>query len=225
MSTRTPRRDEASRAEARRRARLAAQGRLETDVLDDEPPPTPPQRPSAGFLERILPAAPALPNRPDPLAGFEHRGSARAHGLRSGLWLLRRRFVIWIPAGILFGLSYLLSNLYQGTVLNLIATGISFAALIGAGWFGWERPWLFGLAASVVGYALYLGGVVYLLGTGGGAGSLKLLATASFALYVITTGFFQLVLGLFGGFYGGYIRRRLAAQRRAQPARRSTRGR
>jgi hypothetical protein len=179
-------------------------------------------RAAGTFFDRILPAAPPLPNRPDPLAGFDDGGSRRWRGVRSGLWLLRRRFVVWIPAGIVFGLGYLLSGVYQGTAPSFVGTGVSFAALIGAGWLGWERPWLFGLAASLVGSCIYLAGVVYLVG---GAATRGLLTTGGFVLFAVTTVLFLLALGLFGGFYGGYIRRRLAAQRRSQPARRSGRGR
>ena len=68
MSTRSPEDRAASRAEARRRARLVARGELgedEGEVVETQP------EPRGSFLSRLFPAAPPLPNKPDPLAGFD----------------------------------------------------------------------------------------------------------------------------------------------------------
>ena len=62
MPTRTNEERARSRAEARRRARLAARGELtETDDEEADPAPAPEPR-GGGFLTRLFPPAPPLPN-------------------------------------------------------------------------------------------------------------------------------------------------------------------
>ena len=78
-----------SRAEARRRARLVAQGQLPADDEGaDESPASPRSAPSGGILGRMFPPAPPLPGKPDPLAGFRYDGPFRT--VVTTLWLLAR---------------------------------------------------------------------------------------------------------------------------------------
>lgn len=209
MSNRSSRVAAASRAEARRRARYLAQGRDLADDGDEQEAQVQEQgRPAAdrgGFLGRLFPPAPPLPGKGDPLAGFAYSGPLR--GIVAGLYLLERSPVAWVvPGGIwavaemMFRLS--LPNELVGTMASLAA----FGALIGAGWIGWQRPWLFGLAAAVLGVTLFSGilGTAALLAGVPGAGALYL-GLASQELL-------QLTFGALAGWYGGYLRRRLASQ-------------
>ena len=133
----------ASRAEARRRARLAARGELPTEpeVDADEPQSKP------NFFQRIFPPAPPLPNRPDPLAGFDRSGPLRP--VRERLFLLRRNLLAWLVLGVIVAVSFIASESYGSSVLGLVGTFMLFGSLIAAGWFGWQRPTLFGTATGV----------------------------------------------------------------------------
>lgn len=206
-----------SRAEARRRARLAARGATEPDddVLD-EPPVR--QARSGGFLTRIFPPAPPLPNRPPPLAGFTYAGPAR--GAVAILWLLGRMPLVWIGLGLLAGVGLTTAIVGGSGVIGLLGTIVQFLALIGAGWFGWRRPWLYGTAAAIVGLALSTAAVNVV------ATALGITSPENLGLTVAGTVFSVLYAGLFGalaGWYGGYLRRRQSAV--AAEARRPSRGR
>lgn len=212
------RRGAEDRAEARRRARYAAQGREEAVGWENEAAESEaePQRAGGSFLTRLFPPAPPLPGKPDPLAGFSYDGPLR--GLVASLYLLAHNPVAWIGLGAIWAAGRLI--LQFGTILGIVASLIAFGALIAAGWIGWPRPWLFGLMASVVGILLY--SAIF--------GALIAGAPAEFtggeafvgSIYQEVAGF-QPLFGALAGWYGGYLRRRMAqnaAASRAGSARR-----
>lgn len=172
---------------------MAARGELPPD----EPPATEaePDEPRGGFLRRLFPPAPPLPNRPDPLAGFNREGPLRP--VREGLFLLRRNPVAWVVAGVVAFAGYFASALYGNTLPGLLGSFVMFGALIAAGWFGWQRPWLFGAVAGVLSYLLAAGVEFAILGPVG-----AFLSRAAAGLL------FQAGYGFIGGWYGGYLRRR-----------------
>jgi hypothetical protein len=206
-----------SRAEARRRARMAARGELPEPIEpeDDEPAQA---EGRGGFLTRMFPPAPPLSGRPEPLAGYDGSGLPRFIGERA--YLLRRNLLAWIPMGLAAFVAYIASLSYGSSLIGLVGTFTLFGSLIAAGWFGWQRPTLFGTAAAIVGFIL--------------AAALVLLSFArlgvgpdTFGLEAIGQLFIQALylagLGFLGGWYGGYLRRRqaqLSAQQRPRQRRR-----
>jgi len=191
----------ASRAEARRRARLAARGELSgRDTTDPEPEP---RQERGGFLTRLFPPTPPLPNRPDPLAGFTGSGPLRR--VASGLYLLRRSPIAWILPGLVAFPGYVTSFGDRTGILSLLGTFTLFGALIAAGWFGWQRPALFGVAAALVCFLIAVGFVLFSFAQQG-AGPETFAATQIIGQLV--QGFYLLALGFLGGWYGGYLRRR-----------------
>jgi hypothetical protein len=206
-----------TRAEARRRARMAARGELPepAEPEDDEL-----RRPASrgGLLTRMFPPAPPLAGRPDPLAGYQGSGPLRFIGERA--YLLRHNLLAWVLPGIAAFVGYVASLSYGSSVLGLIGTFVMFGSLIAAGWFGWQRPTLFGTAAAIIGFIL--------------ASALVLLSFArlgvgpdTFGVGAIGQLFIQALylsgLGFLGGWYGGYLRRRqaqLSAQVRPRQRRR-----
>ena len=197
--------DERSRAEARRRARLAARGEWtgedEPETVDDAPA----TGGGGGFLARIFPPAPPLPNRPDPLAGFDPDGPLRP--IRERLFLLRSNPIAWLVTGVVAFIGFLASIFYAQGLLGLLGTFVLFGALVAAGWFGWQRPTLFGTAASLVGYLLSAGLILYSFASQG-AGPDTFGTPGQLALRLVTDGVIQAGLGFLGGWYGGYLRRR-----------------
>ena len=208
--------DRTRRAEARRRARLAARGEL-PDVVEAEDEPAAPES-RGGLLTRMFPPAPPLTGRPDPLAGYHPGGRLGFIGERA--FLLRHNLLAWIPPGVAAFVGYIASLSYGSSVIGLVGTFTLFGSLIAAGWFGWQRPTLFGTAAAIVGFIL--------------ASALVLLSFArlgvgpdTFGLEAIGQLFIQALylagLGFLGGWYGGYLRRRqaqLSAQQRPRQRRR-----
>lgn len=218
MSNRA-RRSSEERAEARRRARLAARG-LESDETGDasdeqaDAPGSSAVPAGGSLLSRLFPPAPPLPGKPDPLAGFTYDGPLR--GPVAGLYLLATNPIPWLGIGAVWGIGRLLTT---GSLLGLVASLVSFGSLIVAGWIGWQRPWLFGLMASIIGMALYAGIWASLLGGTemvDGRGAMDVFATT---IYVETISF-QPLFGVVAGWYGGYLRRRMAATSPAASARR-----
>jgi hypothetical protein len=204
MSTRTSRERAASRAEARRRARLTARGEP-IDPAEDEVPDEPSTGRSGGFLTRIFPPAPALAGRPDPLRDFDAEGPLRP--VRERLFLLRRNLLAWIPTGIIAFLGFYASFFYQGSILGLVATFAQFGALIAAGWFGWQRPTLYGTAAGALsGVVTALLVFVDFVRLGAApdtfGGPAEILGSS------LATVLYQMAFGFLGGWYGGYLRRR-----------------
>jgi len=135
-----------------------------------------------------------------------------------------------VGTGFVAGVGYFGSIAYRqdvsgsvvGTVLPLIATFLMFGALIAAGWFGWQRPALFGTAAAIVSYILVVIAIVVtsaMIGvTPDAFGEPGQVATS-----VIFQGIYQAALGFLGGWYGGYLRRRqtqLSTDRARQTRRR-----
>ncbi len=201
-------RSSSQRAEARRRQRLVARG--EEPLADEAVTSTAaPARPPS-LLTRLFPPAPPLPGKGDPLAGFTYRG--RFRGYVSGAWLLARHPLAWGVAAI--GWAVLQLALLIVPRENLVAFAITlgqYGLLIGAGWFGWWRPWLFGTAAGVLGvifHALIAGLITIQAGEGlNAAGAVVTSLTALVVLYGL--------VGAFAGFYGGYLRRRMAINAKA----------
>jgi len=216
MSTEDRSASRASRAEARRRARLAARGELpELEAAVPEEPE--PQAPRGGFLARMFPPAPPLPNRQDPLDGF--RGGALSP-VTSRLHLLRANPLAWLLPGVAAFPGYVTSFGDRTGVLSLLGTFILFGALIAAGWFGWQRPALFGVAASFVCFVFATGFVLFAFAQQG-AGPETFGATELIAQLV--QGLYLLALGFLGGWYGGYLRRRQTQLSGEQASRRRRR--
>lgn len=201
MSTRSSDERAASRAEARRRARLTARGELgdeEPQAAEAEPEPRP------GLLTRLFPPAPPLPNRPDPLAGFDPSGPLRP--VRERAFLLRSNLAAWLLPGILAFVGYMASLFYQASILGLIGTFLLFGSLIAAGWFGWQRPTLYGTAASLVSYVLVTSLILVQLGQMGA--DVETLGPERVIPDLVLRALYQAGLGFLGGWYGGYLRRR-----------------
>ena len=162
MPSRPPSRSDRSRAEARRRARLAAQGQpAEDGDLDDSTPDAPPKS-GGGFLSRIFPPAPPLRGHERPLEGFDYIGSQRFRGISETIWILARNPLAWIGAGAVWAVSRLLTD---NSAVGIGMSVVSFGSLIAAGWFGWRRPWLYGAAAALLGWIAVLLVLVTLLVT------------------------------------------------------------
>jgi hypothetical protein len=193
------------RADARRRSRQVARGE-EVPATEPEAPVKAAARPP-GLFARMFPPAPPLAGKGDPLRGFTYQG--RFRGIVSGAWLLFRHPLPWGAAAA--GWAVLQLGLLVTPRENLVAFAITlgqYALLIGAGWFGWQRPWLFGAAAGVIGVVLHavIAGIVTIQAGEGAEAALSVVGslTALVLLYGL--------VGAFAGFYGGYLRRRMAAQ-------------
>ena len=163
MPSRPPSRGASSRAEARRRARLAAQGQT-VDDDDVEEAASSTERPArgGGFLSRLFPPAPPLPGHERPFEGFSYAGRPAFRGIAEAIWLLARNPLAWIGMGALWAVSRLLTD---QTAIGIIMSVVSFGSLIAAGWLGWRRPWLYGLAAALLGWLAVLLVLVTLLVT------------------------------------------------------------
>ncbi len=195
----------ASRAEARRRARLAARGELSEETDERAEEDVPEQRES--LLRRIFPPAPPLPDRPDPLAGFDPEGPVPP--IRERVFLLRRNLLAWLLPGVLSFLGLYASFFYGGSVIGLVATFVQFGALIGAGWFGWQRPTLYGAAAGTLGGALTATLVLVDFARLGVAPE-DIGGPETIIGQTLLTVAWQAAFGFLGGWYGGYLRRRQA---------------
>ncbi|HEX7067616.1 MAG TPA: hypothetical protein VF295_05390 [Candidatus Limnocylindria bacterium] len=201
MSTPSPEERAASRAEARRRARMMARGELQPDEVETVEPD---REPRGGFLTRLFPPAPPLPNRPDPLAGFDGSGALRP--VRERAFLLRRNLLAWVLPGVVAFVGYIASLFYQASILGLIGTFVLFGSLIAAGWFGWQRPTLYGTAASLVSYLLVTALILVQLGQMGA--DVESLGPERVIPDLVLRALYQAGLGFLGGWYGGYLRRR-----------------
>jgi len=213
-----------SRAETRRRARLIAQGRV-AEEDDEQVAAAQASVPSLNLFQRIFPPAAPLPGKPPPLAGFTYSGRLRPIVL--GAWLIRRNLYAGIGMGLLWAASYILTEQYAGSLVGTVASFASFGSLVAAGWLGWRRPWFYGFVAAVVGYLVYAPYFVYIVLSAATAPtpatpSPTQVLPAQVAAYLATNGALQTAIGALAGFYGGYLRRRLAdpATRQAAAARR-----
>jgi hypothetical protein len=218
MPTRTAEERAASRAEARRRARLAARG--EAPELEVEPDTSPAPAERRGMFERLFPPAPPLPNRTDPLAKFDRSGPLRP--VRERLYLLRKNLLAWMLPSLACFVGYFASLTGQGSVIGLVGTFLTFGSLIAAGWYGWQRPTLYGTVTALIAFAI----VWFVLlaafaeqGAGPTTFGTPLELVGAFAFQGLVQG----GLGFLGGWYGGYLRRRQAqvtAESRAAAGRR-----
>jgi hypothetical protein len=192
------------RAEARRRARASEEELLEADEPD--PPAQGVQRQQGGVLRRIFPPAPPLPGKPDPLAGFRYDGRGRA--VVQHLWLLGRNPLAWIAMGGAWAFAQYMTITAGGGLESALFSMLAFAILITAGWIGWQRPWLYGAAAAALGTVLFVG---VALATQLEAESALRVDQA--AVGIVSNALLYAFIGAFAGWYGGYLRRRLAAPR------------
>lgn len=172
------------------------------------------RRPSSLRMIFAPPVAP-LPDKPHPLAGFGYRGPAR--GLVATLWLLGRNPLAWLVPGLVAAVMHRLILPAGGEPIGLLGSALLYGLLFGAGWFGWQRPWLFGAAASVLGYGLLVGYGAALATAEGQLGQ----TTGQEWLFIALQGGFWGVVGAVAGWFGGYHRRRRAdpAYRRPPPGR------
>ena len=189
---------------------------------DDEPSAQAGDRPAgpAGLFGRLFPPAPPLPGKPDPLAGFTYSGPFRA--VVSALYLLAFNPRAWLLPGIAWAVAQTASfvNLTSAIaynaafgveppnygVIEIVSLLGTVFAVVAAGWIGWQRPWLFGLAASIAG-TLIQATVVAVIYPGPGEG-----ATFGSVFSAITINQvlqLQWALGAVIGWYGGYLRRRM----------------
>jgi hypothetical protein len=110
--------------------------------------------------------------------------------------------------GILWAAAYINTIQYARSVEGSIASYASIGALVAAGWMGWQRPWLYGFVAAVIGYLLYT--VYVIIALAGNPALNQPGAAGQAALFLLTNGVLQAGIGALAGFYGGYLRRRMA---------------
>ncbi len=196
---------------------MLAQGRP-VDDFEEEVSDAPGRERAPSLFGRLFPPAAPLPGKPDAMSGFTYTGRLRP--LVASLWLIRRNPIAGIAMGALWAIAYVITIQYGRELIGTISSFISFGSLVAAGWIGWQRPWLYGLVAALVGYVMYSGWVAYiLLNTTPRPTSEE---TSQIALGLLFNGLLQTAIGALAGFYGGYLRRRLAdpSTRRAAAARR-----
>jgi hypothetical protein len=193
------------RAEARRRARVAARGDEERAISDIEPEPDSAPRPRQSFLQRILPAAPPIPGKGDPLEGFSYEG--RFRGVAEAAYLLSRHPLAWLLPGLLYVAIYEVALWSEDRLVGSIVQVVQYGGLVAAGWIGWQRPWLFGAAAGLIAALGSTSLVLYLSSLTPASDNL------SAPGYITAEALFFVSLGALAGWYGGYLRRRLADQR------------
>ncbi len=225
MSNET-RRPPISRAEARRRARQQERGEeidnAEVAETSADGSAAPRSTGPAGLFGRLFPPAPPLPGKPDPLAGFTYSGPLR--GVVAGLYVLAFNPRGWLLPGIAWAVAQMLSyvNLLTAAaytsqfpnttppnyglveIVGLLGTVF---AVVAAGWIGWQRPWLFGLAASIAGTLIQAAILALLIDP-------VPLPSATFSSVFAAITINQILqlqwaLGALIGWYGGYLRRRM----------------
>lgn len=208
MSNRSGR-EPLSRAEARRRSRLLERGEAlpdEEEAADDEATGKG-QAARGGMFRTLFPDAPPLPNRPDPLAGFNYDGPLRS--VVAALYLLANHPRAWLLPAIPWACAQTLTLLMQTNgAVQIVTVMVSVFSLIAAGWIGWQKPWLFGLAATIAG-TLVQGIFFALLPPPAGVTPDPLAAFLQIVAVQIAQ--LQWILGAFIGWYGGYLRRRMAS--------------
>jgi len=237
MSNET-RRPPISRAEARRRARQQERGEGVDEAEAVEPSTETGARPSGpgGLFGRLFPPAPPLPGKPDPLANFTYSGPLR--GVVAGLYVLAFNPRGWLLPGIGWAVAQMLSyvNLltaaaYAGQFPNTAPPNYGLIEIVGllgtvfsvvaAGWIGWQKPWLFGLAASIAGTLIQATILALLIDPvplpGATFGSIFIAITVNQVLQL------QWALGALIGWYGGYLRRRMTVAPNAGQGRRRRR--
>jgi hypothetical protein len=195
-----------SRAEARRRARLAAAG-YDVDEPATETAAATTSTRQPGLLQRIFPMPPPLPGHSDPLAGFTYAGPFGS--VVRTLYLLGRRPIVWIGFGITWAICYVATTLLGNSVIGIVASLGTFGSLVAAGWFGWPRPWAYGGMAAALGYLIF-SGVLAVLALSGQPLTQQPIEPVQAAVSLAFSGVFMTLIGALAGFYGGYLRRRLA---------------
>lgn len=211
---RSRRRD--SRTDARRRARQRdeeAAAANEATAADAEGA-TATQRPRQPLLKRLLPDAPPLPGKGDPLAGFRYRGPRAFQGLAETGYLLRRNPLAWMTPSLAVTLARLMPLVL--TQIAFLSTTVELGAMVVAGALGWQRPWLYGATAAFVGTVIFA--VYYVVLLAPGAPGVPTSPT-DIAVGILSFAVFQGLLGALAGWFGGYWRRRFAeasAMRRQQ---------
>lgn len=215
-----------TRTDARRRARQreeAAAAITAAELEDGEDAAPAERRPAPSLLRRLLPEAPPLPDKPDPLANFEYRGPGALRGLAEAAFLLRQNPLAWITPA----LGWTVARVVPIAVpaIAFLSTTLEFGALIGAGVLGWQRPWLFGAVAAFIG-SLIFGGFVIALASSGDVPVPG--TTFDLAIGLLSFAALQSLVGGLAGWFGGYWRRRFAdasATRRSLQAQRQRRPR
>jgi hypothetical protein len=198
--------ERAARAEARRRARLAARGGDLDDAEAEEEPPAPPHPGRGSFLRRLFPSAPPLPGKGDPLAGFTYSGRLRP--LVEIPWLLRKNPLAWLVPGVLSGGALVFGGPASG--FGFLGTMLYFVCLIAAGWLGWQRPSLYGVTAALLGLILFLP-VAFAFFADRGLESLSDYGPPEAVISSLAfQGLLLALVGFVSGWYGGYLRRRQA---------------
>ena len=184
---------------------MAAQGQAADSEFEGSEVSEPAARPATGgsLLQRLVPPAPPLRDKGDPLAGFTYGGPARR--LVAALWLLARHPLAWLVPALIWMIAWPFS--LGGGTYALVGSVAQYVALIGAGWVGWQRPWLFGVAGVLVGWVAIVW-LLLLYGTRFGV-----IAPNQVLVVLLTQLLLQVVVGFVAGWYGGYLRRRLADQR------------
>jgi len=127
--------------------------------------------------------------------------------IRERLFLLRNNPLAWAATGIVAFVGSVASNFYRQGLLGLLGTFLLFGAFIAAGWFGWQRPTLFGTAAALISFVLVAALIIWTF-TAQGAGVETFGTPAELALQLFVEGAPLVALGFLGGWYGGYLRRR-----------------
>ena len=207
----TTRRETQARAEARRRSRQLERGEEVADDDSAEAPAAAGQQrpPRPGLLTSIFPPAPPLPNKPDPLAGYTYRGPLRNQV--AWLYLLANNPRAWLLPAIPWAMAQTLSMFTLIVIPRLIFQMVGVLAALAAGWIGWQKPWLFGLFTALAGSVIQ--GIFLALVPG----NIERGAAVQWFTYAIVVAIAQLSLlyAALMGWYAGYFRRRLAAQRTA----------
>ena len=166
------------------------------------------------LLQRLIPAAPPLPGKPDPLARFAYRGPSFLRPLALAGYLLRANPLAWLIPGAAWALA---AQFATADATGFLAAFIQIGALMGAGYVGWQRPWFYGLTASLFAVVLLLGVVVVGAVAAGepvgrALGFVLVAFLANAPMYGLT--------GAVAGWFGGYWRRRMAETRSLRARRR-----
>lgn len=235
MSNRS-RRAADSRAEARRRSRQLEREYEPREDEGDEAPAEGARSPAPGgsLLRRLFPSAPPLPNKPDPLAGFDYQGPFRS--IAGAGYLLATNPRAWLLPGIVWAIAQVASvvslraaGIYADrfnasppnySLIEVVSLLVTVFTIIAAGWMGWQRPWLFGLAAAMAGTFIQALLLALTIQPTPGVGANAMTIFIGVTLDQILRLQWMLAAGI--GWYGGYLRRRMVVTR-PPPQRRSGR--
>jgi len=203
------RRDAASRTDARRRSRLIERGEevesVEADATNGSVGAA--ARPRPSLLSSIFPPAPPLPGKPDPLAGFTYTGPLRNQV--AWLWLLAHNPRAWLLPAIPWAAAQTLTMFTPIALPRLIYQMAGVLAALAAGWIGWQKPWLFGLVTALAGSVIQ---GIFLALVPGNLARGTAFEWFNYAI-VVAVAQLSLLYAALMGWYAGYFRRRLAAQR------------